>query len=398
VQVRFIKILLTGSGAAGKTSFSNLLMRKQFNSKHHSTKVVQSKNAISVRCKQAVLVESNETDDQDVTWVEMDDDTQLSHLRQVLQHASFNTVQMPNKSPEETSTIPTITANDESDHNWKIEKGFNSAKKNLKWVCNQLHNLPHNLANMSTAAYSENKDWIKQLHNLPQNLVNMSAAAYSENKDWIKNMLPSSAVKGETVHLTILKSLVNSSINSKSTDAATQTHHPGEVLNIITLLDTGGQSEYIHLLPTVNIHPMITFIVHDLSKNLDDQVLVEYSEHGKHIFKPYHLQYSNFDMIKFLMSSINDSLEKPSSKVPQLMTIPGKDKNSYLCCVGTHADKVGPELLQTINRKLDNMVENLDSKAAVWQNYDGSVLFPVDNTTAGRQETEDHIVNIFAMK
>ena len=54
-------------------------------------------------------------------------------------------------------------------------------------------------------------------------------------------------------------------------------HQPGEVLNIITLLDTGGQPEYIHLLPTINIYPTVTFVVHDLSKSLADQVLVEHS-------------------------------------------------------------------------------------------------------------------------
>ncbi|XP_065907322.1 uncharacterized protein [Dysidea avara] len=134
---------------------------------------------------------------------------------------------------------------------------------------------------------------------------------------------------------------------------------------------------------------MITFIVHDLSRNLEDQVLVEYSEHGKHIFEPYHLQYSNFDMIKFLMSSNNDALERPTSQVPQLVTVPGNDTNSYLCCVGTHADKVCSDVVHKINSRLVNMVEKLDCKATVWRNKDSGVLFPVDNTTAGRENTED---------
>ena len=72
---------------------------------------------------------------------------------------------------------------------------------------------------------------------------------------------------------------------------STFAHQPGEVLNIITLLDTGGQPQYIHLLPTINIYPTVTFVVHDLSKSLDDQVLVEYSQQGKHMFTPYHLSY-----------------------------------------------------------------------------------------------------------
>ena len=84
-----------------------------------------------------------------------------------------------------------------------------------------------------------------------------------------------------------MKSVKSSSLSTfqtilNSPSQSTFTHRPGEVLNIITLLDTGGQPQYIHLFPTININPTVTFVVHDLSKSLDDQVLVEYSQHGKH--------------------------------------------------------------------------------------------------------------------
>jgi len=82
VKVRFIKILLTGSGAAGKTCFSNLLMKNKFIDIHHSTKIIQAKHAISI--KKAFAVGSNQSGDQNVVWLEMDDDSQISHLRQIL--------------------------------------------------------------------------------------------------------------------------------------------------------------------------------------------------------------------------------------------------------------------------------------------------------------------------
>ena len=187
--------------------------------------------------------------------------------------------------------------------------------------------------------------------------------------------------------MTCFSDLVQSNIDSSITEQ--YVHPSGEVLNIITLLDTGGQPEYIHLLPTINIYPMVNFVVHDLSKKLEDQVLVEYSEDGKHIFEPYHLIYSNIDMIKFLMSGINDSFERLSSQVPQLVTIPGNDSRSYLCCVGTHADKVDADIIQNIDKQLTAMVEKLDCKAAIWENKDGGVVFSVDNTTAGDDTKED---------
>ena len=344
IPVRFIKILLTGSGAAGKTSFSNLLMKKPINKDHHSTKVVQSKHAISIT--KAALVESKHTHGQEIFWLEMDDNAQITHLRQVL---------LPSSTPEHQKLHPQNTPPQKR------------------------HNEPKVTDNRQISAIDAN---IKQKYEIKQvtqlSITQRFAALFQ------------SSVKSEK--LESFKALAKNSTSSISTHTSNSTpltYHPGEVLNIITILDTGGQPEYIHLLPTVNIHPMITFIVHDLSRNLEDQVLVEYSEHGKHIFEPYHLQYSNFDMIKFLMSSNNDALERPTSQVPQLVTSPGNDTNSYLCCVGTHADKVCSDVVHKINSRLVNMVEKLDCKATVWRNKDSGVLFPVDNTTAGRENTED---------
>ena len=84
LPVRFIKILLTGSGAAGKTSFSNLLMKKAINQLHHSTNVVQAKHAISVR--KGVMIGSKEasSDMECTVWIEMDNNSEISHLRQIL--------------------------------------------------------------------------------------------------------------------------------------------------------------------------------------------------------------------------------------------------------------------------------------------------------------------------
>ena len=365
IPVRFIKMLLTGSGAAGKTSFSNLLMKKRFNSKHHSTNVVQSKHAISVSCRKAALVGLNSTQDQGVTWLEMDDSSQMSYLKQVLLQTNRSDKDqrevLPTESPHVTTTKSTITAenqSDVSDHDSSIKKDYTNIAKSLRQSVNSLTSL--------IPSHSQWSQWSVK-------------GIYDGVKQKSADLFGSSAVKSEK--LTCFKSLVETQHTTKAT---IPTHHPGEELNIITILDTGGQPEYIHLLPTVNVHPMITFIVHDLSKSLDDQVSVEYSEHGKHTFKPYSLQYSNLDMIKFLMSSINDSLEKTASQIPRLVTVRGTDTSSYICCVGTHADKVDPELVNEIDSKLANMVEKLDCKASVWLNKSDGVLFSVDNTTAGK--------------
>ena len=350
VTLRFIKILFTGSGASGKTSFSNLLMKNKFIDFHHSTNIVQAKHAVSV--KTAVVVGLNQSDDQNVVWLEMDDHSQINHIQQVL--LSLDSSRLP--KAKVTKESPSLS---------------------------QIESPQPTTTSQSTKANTQ-ESFVKKQYVAHQSVSVGQRVAGLFHK----------SVKSDK--LSCMDSLVQSSMNLTTTDQGL--HHSGEVLNIITLLDTGGQPEYIHLLPTVNIHPMVNFVIHDLSKSLEEQVIVEYSEHGKHIFEPYHLKYSNIDMIKFLMSSINDSIERTSSQIPQLVKIPGKNNNSYLCCVGTHADKVDQDTIQKIDGQLTAMVEKLNCKAAIWPNNVGGIIFPVDNTTAGDNTKEDPIANFIRNK
>ena len=348
--------MFTGSGAAGKTSFSNLLMKNRFVDFHHSTNIVQAKHAVSV--KQAVVVGSNQCDDHNVVWLEMDDDSQMSHLRQILLSLDFSSLQKTQIIREQKRSAPTSLPQPKATTSARpvggVEKQVQKASMKKHYIT------------------KEKRSFAQRVTGLLQDSVK------SENME-------------------TFGCLVQNSIESNSM-FKDDFKYNRDVLNIITLLDTGGQPEYIHLLPTVNIHPMVNFVVHDLSRSLEDQVLVEFSEHGKHVFEPYHLKYTNLDTIKFLMSSINDSLERSSSQVPQLVTIPGKNNNSYICCVGTHTDKVGSDIIQHIDQQLTAVVEKLDCKAAVWENTEGGVLFPVDNTTAGNVSKEDPLANLIRNK
>ena len=269
VKVKFIKILFTGSGKAGKTSFSNLLMKNKFVNFHHSTNIVQAKHVVSV--KKAFLVGSHQSDDPNVVWLEMNDDSQVSHLRQILLSLDISSLRKT---------------------------------KELKSLSLSRLTQPNNTT--STNSIASQSDDIQD----PEASINKEYVTHQSSSvvQWFTGLFQGS-VRSENMES--FNIFVQNSIESNIFKNDIDYH--GEVLNIITLLDTGGQPEYIHLLPTVNIHPMVNFVVHNLSKKLKDQVLVEYSEHGKAVFEPYHLTYSNFDMIKFLMSSINDSLERTSS-------------------------------------------------------------------------------------
>ena len=168
-------------------------------------------------------------------------------------------------------------------------------------------------------------------------------------------------------------------------------------VKFITVIDSGGQPEYVHMLPAINNSPTINFVVFDMTKNLDDPVIVQYkSKHNKN-FLDYPLHYSNLDMVGLLMSLTTDSLEQPTKQTPtkSRVTIPTK---SYIGFVGTHKDKLKKETckekIAALNDRLASIVEERECKFAVLPAENG-VLFPVDNTTAGDSDSEDHVVKMF---
>ena len=76
ISVRFIKILFTGSGAAGKTSFSHLLLNRKINQQHHSTNMIHAGHAVSLR-KAAI---HKHACDQKGLCLEMESNMELKHL------------------------------------------------------------------------------------------------------------------------------------------------------------------------------------------------------------------------------------------------------------------------------------------------------------------------------
>ena len=309
-------------------------MKKRFRKDHHSTNVVHANHAVSFRM--ATFQESRKVDDE-VRWVELDTELETGYLQSVL---------LPETSPKPKLPVSSTGVVDKRDTD---------------------------AASSVSAEPPDKPQYQSNTPQLQQTFLNRFTEIFAKS------------IKDSNL------STVDSILNSKSSQSGAPIYQPGSVLNIITLLDTGGQPEYIHLLPTININPTVTFVVHNLSKSLDDQVLVEYSQHGKHMFTPYHLNYSNLDMIKFLMSAVNDSVERPACNITdlQLAIKPGSDDKSYICMVGTHADKVSQIEKKTTNKKLLSLVNQTQCHAAVWyQDYE-NILFPVNNTTAGYKFMED---------
>ena len=166
----------------------------------------------------------------------------------------------------------------------------------------------------------------------------------------------------------------------------------GEVWNMINLLDTGGQPEFVNLLPAVSSSISLTFIVLNMVggvKALDEPVLVVHSEHGKKSFEPYHLGLTNLDLVKLLMASSKNSGLRTSLPIQPLHKGVESD-NTYQCYVGTHADKVKATQIQEIESKLESVAFELKCRKCLWEQNE-NVLFTVDNTTADSDNIWDHL-------
>ena len=64
-------------------------------------------------------------------------------------------------------------------------------------------------------------------------------------------------------------------------------HQVGAVWDILTFMDTGGQPQFISMLPAVNSFAMITFIVHKLQtgglNSLNETVKVQYGNEKREV-------------------------------------------------------------------------------------------------------------------
>ena len=166
----------------------------------------------------------------------------------------------------------------------------------------------------------------------------------------------------------------------------------GDTVKLITIIDTGGQPGYIHLLPVLNCPtsgvvkcPTINFVVHDMTKSLDDPVLVRYKKEGQDEIKPYELPYTNKELIKQLMLIATDFLGSQNGS------------KSYVGFIGTHRDLLENYFKKTtdLNQQLTDIVKELRcDNITIPGPGDFGYLFPVNNKTSGTKDEGDIVKRI----
>ena len=171
---------------------------------------------------------------------------------------------------------------------------------------------------------------------------------------------------------------------SKTSSSNTKSIKEKNELNIFTFMDTGGQPQFISMIPAVNSSAMVTFIVHDLQNSLNDKVTVTHGgKDGKQTFIPYTIGCTNLELIKSLISFSNNKFLQKKPFLEEICEKRRKENISYLSFIGSHLDKANENSAQETDDNLDTVLKDSGLKH-VWMGIHPQYryLIPVNNLTS----------------
>ena len=174
---------------------------------------------------------------------------------------------------------------------------------------------------------------------------------------------------------------------------------PGKVWNILTFLDTGGQPQFISMLPAINGFTMITFIIHKMEtggeKSLTKIASVQYgNEKGEISFKAHPHKYTYLQLTETLISYASNILSPDTKFLDKLKIKSNKNANTRsIMLVGSHSgdDDLSENDIKNIDEELTKVVVKSGVnhiKPSLNKNY--QTLVPVDNKKQGKS-SETHI-------
>ena len=166
---------------------------------------------------------------------------------------------------------------------------------------------------------------------------------------------------------------------------------PETVWDILTIMDTGGQPQFISMLPAVNSFAMITFIVHKSETNsqscLNQIVKVQYgNENGEVCHKPHPHKYTYLQLTETLISYASNIL-LPDKKFLDKVKIEGSESTKSILLVGTHSgdEQLSEHDIKGIDKELTKVVTKSGVKYIKPQlNINYNILVPVDNKKQGK--------------
>ena len=331
VPLRYGKVLFCGATAAGKSNFLNLLMEEDFQPLHISTGVIKS-HQISIAIKAIISSDDDETE-----FRRMDIDNEILQLESYI----------PEKHTASASASNVFT-----------------------------FNLAMPTKDSETEGYSEN-------YSKTESLKHVESGPEIESES-----------KSEPDHNNADDTAVSDKLALASVNTETKLNKKphGKTWDILTFMDTGGQPQFISMLPAVNSFAMITFIIHKMEpggkKSLDEMVKVQYgNDKGEISFKIHPHKYTYHQLIETLISYSSNILLPDTEFLDKLKVENIKTEASKsISLVGTHSgnEQLSEEDINGIDKELTKVVKQSGVnhiKPSLNKNYQS--LVPVDNKVQG---------------
>ena len=207
---------------------------------------------------------------------------------------------------------------------------------------------------------------------LPQHEDIKSILPTGSSDDELELSTPSLQKSSLQAHLHYLevKSSTNNRLlmlaNLKADPKKLNIKDPEEVWDILTFMDTGGQPQFISMLPAVNSFAMITFIVHKMETGGQDSlnkiVKVQYgNKKGEISYTPHPHKYTYLQLIETLISYASNILLPDTTFLDKVKIKENKEceKTRSMLLVGTHSgdDQLSEDDITNVDIELTKVVE-----------------------------------------
>ena len=170
----------------------------------------------------------------------------------------------------------------------------------------------------------------------------------------------------------------------KTAHQIAHTSQPQQRLNCdwIYLIDSGGQNEFLEVMPAFLQHASICLFVMKLSEMLNECPKIEYFEDGKPVGEPVLCPFTNEQMLMRCVQTIQTQCTHQDSS---------SDQESKLVMVGTHQDLAGQclESIEKKNQKLHNKLCPEFDKSLIFHGENmRELVFPINAKNPGPQDYE----------
>ena len=162
---------------------------------------------------------------------------------------------------------------------------------------------------------------------------------------------------------------------------------------LLYLIDTGGQSEFLEMLPALTLGPALSLIFFKLSEDLKSLYNVVYVDEDGLTTLPYESEFTVEEMIFQILSSIacfssfsGSKANKSNSERVRL----SDSLQSASILVGTHSDKVTKETVKEVDSYLQQRLRetNFFKRELVqfFKPEENLMILPIDNMSGGKKE------------